>query len=428
MQKLAKLESLAIARMGRMFGLGLACVVGASTWAGDPLPGDLLVSAFFSDNLVAFDEWSGELIGEYTGAGSDLDGTLGVVLGPDSLLYVASEESNMVLRYDPVTRAFVDRFVWDDPTTPNEDETGGLAGPSSVVFDAAGNLFVGSFDNDSIYKYDGITGAFDRIFVTEASGGLDGPDAGMTVGPDGHLYVPGYYSNSITYYDGSTGESLGDFVPKGSNGMSRPRHLIFREGFLYAACEGSHNVMRFDGASGEYIDDFVTPRSSGLSSPSGMGWGPDGHFYICSGNQNNVRRYDGETGEYIDLFVPNGAGGLSSATFVYFVPTNELLVSQPFPGIAGRSNIVRIANATPSKKVALVYGFKVGETAIPNCPGLVVDMKGARLAAMQKADSDGRVDFDASVPMVLRGKDILLQVIEPHSCRKSGLRSFTFLQ
>ncbi len=250
-------------------------MLGAATTAqsGEGLPGDLLVSAFSSDNLVAFDEWSGKVITEYTGAGADLDGTLGVKLGPDNLLYVASEESNMVLRFDPNTRSLVDRFVWDDPATPNFDETGGLNGASSVAFDAQGNLYVGSFDNDAIYQYDGTTGTFERIFVTSGSGGLNGPDAGMTFGSDGNLYVPGFYSNSITYYDGTTGALLGDFVPKGSNGMSRPRHLIFRGDYLYVACEGSHNVKRFDASDGTFVDDFVGVGAGGLREPSGIGWG-----------------------------------------------------------------------------------------------------------------------------------------------------------
>jgi streptogramin lyase len=178
---------------------------------GEPAGPTLLVCSFVADSVTRFDLATGEFLGAL-GPSEDLDGALGVTVGPDGQIYVASEESNMVLRYDGASGAFIDRFVWDDPGTP-DDETGGLSGPGAVLFGADGMLYVSSFDSDAILRYDGATGAFESVFVPEGSGGLDGPDAGMTFGPDGDLFVPGFYSNTVSRFDGATGAPLPDFTP-----------------------------------------------------------------------------------------------------------------------------------------------------------------------------------------------------------------------
>jgi hypothetical protein len=42
----------------------------------------------------------------------------------------------------------------DEPATLVTDESGGLDGPISLVFDSAGNLYVSSVNTDSILSYD----------------------------------------------------------------------------------------------------------------------------------------------------------------------------------------------------------------------------------------------------------------------------------
>jgi DNA-binding beta-propeller fold protein YncE len=196
----------------------------------------------------------------------------------------------MILRFDGMTGAFVDRFVWDDPMTP-KDETGGLSGPGAVLFGPDGDLFVSSFDSDAILKYDGASGAFVEVFVTAGSGGLDGPDAGMVFGPDGHLYVPGYYSDTIPRYDGVTGDPLGNFTPAQGNMLDRPRTLVFHGEHLYVANEGSDEVLRYDANTGAFVDVFVAAGVGGLSGPAGMVFDPDGVLHVAV-DSNKVLRFD----------------------------------------------------------------------------------------------------------------------------------------
>lgn len=278
---------------------------------------ELLVCSFFGDSVARFDLATGTFLGEL-GPSDDLDGALGIVVGPDGQIYVASEEANMVLRFDGATGAFVDRFVWDDPRTPN-DETGGLAGPGAVLFGPDGQLYVSSFDSDAILRYDGATGAFVDVFVTAGSGGLDGPDAGMVFGPDGHLYVPGYYSDSIPRYDGATGAPLGDFTPAQDDRLDRPRTLVFHGEHLYVANEGSGEIVRYDASTGAFVDVFVAAGAGGLTAPAGMVFGPDGVLHVASVEDDQVLRFDAD-GAPLPTIVDAVGGKIGGPTHITLAP------------------------------------------------------------------------------------------------------------
>lgn len=288
---------------------------GDSTTGGVDTGLELLVCSFIGDAVHRFDLDDGAWLGDL-GETEDLDGALGIVVGPDGAIYVASEESNMVLRYDGSTGAFVDRFVWDDPRT-KVDESGGLSGPGAVLFDADGAFYVSSFDSDAVMRYDGATGAFDTVFVPTGSGGLNGPDAGTVFGPDGDLYVPGYYSNTIPRYDGETGDPLGDFTP--TDMLAEPRTLVFEGDHLYVANEGSDEVLRFDAATGDFVDVFVEAGAGGLNAPAGMVFGPDGVLHVASVNGNTVLRFDGE-GEPLPTLVDAAGAGIDGPTHITIAP------------------------------------------------------------------------------------------------------------
>lgn len=229
--------------------------------------GELWVANFLGDRVTRHDARTGALIGEL-GATSELDGALGMDLGPDGRVYVASEEANRVLRYDAVTGAFLGRFVWDDPDS-ERDETGGLKGPAAVLFGPDGALYVSSFDGDAVLRYDGVTGEFIDEFVVAGAGGLDGPDAGMTFGPDGDLYVPGFYNHEIGRYDGVTGDFKERFTPA-DGWLLAPRTLIFAGDELLVTSEWRSAVVRFDGRSGAYRGELVAAKAGGLRGAAGM--------------------------------------------------------------------------------------------------------------------------------------------------------------
>lgn len=276
---------------------------------------ELLVCSFTGDAVGRFDLDDGTFLGNL-GPSEDLDGALGIVVGPDGDIYVASEESNMVLRFAGTDGAFVSRFVAEDPATRDVDETGGISGPGAVLFGPDGALYVSSFDSDAILRYDGATGAFDDIFVEEGAGGLDGPDAGTVFGPDGDLYVPSYYGNVIARYDGSTGESLGDFA---TEMLDAPRTVLFQGEHMYVANEGTSEVLRYDATTGAFVDVFVAAGAEGLNGAAGMVFDPSGVLHVASVNNNRVLRFDAE-GQPLPTIVDAIAGGVSAPTHITIAP------------------------------------------------------------------------------------------------------------
>ena len=148
--------------------------------------------------------------------------------GPDGLLYVCSPDTDEILRFDALTGVFIDAFVTDHPDTPKHDESGGLQMPAGIAFGPDGQLYVSSQNTDEILRFDAHTGAFIDTFVPRASGGLGTPGQ-LVIGPDGWLYVASLSTHEILRYDPDTGAFIDVFVDLNpdSLGSTRQMSLIF---------------------------------------------------------------------------------------------------------------------------------------------------------------------------------------------------------
>ncbi|TAH36368.1 MAG: hypothetical protein EYC70_11230 [Planctomycetota bacterium] len=392
----------------------------------------LLVSGYTSDSVDRYNAaslaWHGRL------DGGPLNGAQSITLGPDGLLYVCSEEEDAVLRYAAGTGAFVDAFVDDDPGTP-VDETGGLDGPTAAVFGPDGHWYVASFNTDAVLRYQGSSGAFLDVFVPPNSANLNGPDVGMIFGPDGSLYVPSYWNHTVKRYDALTGAPIGtngNFVAFRSGGLANPRGLIFSGAHFYVASEGTDEVLRYDAISGAFVDEFVwddpatgADDNGSLNGPCGMEFGPDGQLYVTSVNSDEVLRFDGSSGDYLDTVVAAGANGVDAPTFLRFVALEGILLDPAVPGIAGQLNTVRIFGATAGERAFFAYGFSAGSTPVPGCLLLRVGIAQARLGGQEIVDSSGEASFATIVPAAAAGRTVLMQVVERRSCRLSNLLTQT---
>ncbi len=230
--------------------------------------GNLYVSSRDSNQVLQYDGTTGAFLSQFVTAGSGgLVKPYDLTFGPDGNLYVVyGDSSGGVNRYDGTTGAFIDNFI-----------APGSAGPiipRGLIFPGDGNLYLSNIPQcdgagGSVLQFDGTSGAFLGTFAT--GGGLDRPHM-LSFGPDGNLYVASYTNGAVMRYDGTTGnpfpadgQSGAVFVPSGAAGLSLAVGLVFDpNGNLLVSSMGSNKVLRFDGNSGSFIDstsssDMVQP-------------------------------------------------------------------------------------------------------------------------------------------------------------------------
>ncbi len=174
-----------------------------------------------------------------------------------------------------------------------------IAPTSPALAQADGyDLYVSSRDNNSVKRYDGVTGAYLGDFVPSGSGGLALTQE-VAFGPDGRLYVSGRGTSAILVYDPRTGAFLGEFTSGYT--LDEPTKMTFGpDGMLYVSQWGQSksSVARFDAQTGEFIDE----ATGNLNDPMGHAWDADGNLYVIGFGSRDVRRYTPD-GEFIDVFV-----------------------------------------------------------------------------------------------------------------------------
>src|SRR6187402_517395 len=80
------------------------------------------------------------------------------------------------------------------------------------------DLFVSSFSQNSVRRYDEASGAFVGTFVSAGAGGLSAPHRGI-FGPDGNFYVASANNDRILRYNGQSGAFIDVFIQNGSKGL-----------------------------------------------------------------------------------------------------------------------------------------------------------------------------------------------------------------
>lgn len=235
-------------------------------------------------------------------------------------LFVSSFTQNSVRRYDESTGAFLGTFI--------AAGSGGLNAPHRGIFGPDGFFYQTSANNDLVLRYNGTTGAFVDVFIQNGTKGLpantlDYP-VDLAIGPDGALYVSSQLNDSILRFDTTTGNFLGTFVSSGSGGLDGPSGIQFHGGDLFVAGRFSDRVYRYDGTTGA----FELEIGSGLlSSAFGLDIGGDGNLYVASGGTQEVRRFDPTTGASLGTLVSAGSGGLSLPIGIEFGPDGDLFAA-----------------------------------------------------------------------------------------------------
>lgn len=283
--------------------LGLVFVCSASAV-------ELIVSNYFGDSVGKYSLATGAFLGNLTGG--SIDGPLQTRVGADGLLYVTSELNNSVQRFSLSTNAFVDTFASGT----------GLNAPTAITFDGSGNALVANFNDSTIAKFNP-SGVFQGHLVPSGSGGLSGPDTGTVVGPDGSLYVPSFNNNSIFRYNATTGAFLGVFANSAS-GLTQPRTILFRDGKVWVTSDNGNKVLRYN-TDGTLFDTFVTAGSGSLFGATGMVFGEDGFLYVASSRNNRILKYSMADGSFAGIFASGGS--LNGPVALTVVPEPATMVA-----------------------------------------------------------------------------------------------------
>jgi len=355
--------------------------------------GDLLVSSYNSDEVLAYDASTGAFVGTFVEAGSGgLSGPVGLAVSPaDHHLYVASSRSSAVLRYDGFTGELIDEFVLA--------YLGGLEEPRGLAFDDDDNLLVASAGTDAVLRYDGTTGALLAPLVSGVSGVLASPDR-VAVDPFGFVYVghagtPGH-PETIVRLDPATGQVTGPTLQTGDmgrpaglvvaglggllavdaehdavrridlSGQDPPEELVAGHptpagddhltdiamalgGKLFVTAFDSDAVRTFNVATGAPLPDLVTPTHGGVDGPDEVLLGPDGRVYVTSLNNERVLRYE-VSGAFVDVVASTRKAFGAAPGGVAFDSGGELFVAATGRPLIGRFDS---STALPTKTFEL---------------------------------------------------------------------------
>jgi hypothetical protein len=337
--------------------------------------GNLYVSALSSSAVYRYDAAGGPLPASgqtgavFVPAGSGgLSGARDIAFGPDGYLYVVSEATNAVLRYDPVTGAPAGLSGLPGDAVFIPSGSGGLNAPRGLTFhtDASGHSYVyvtsvGATDTpgpgvDDVLRFNfadgspaGVSGTpGDAVFIPTGSGGLDNPSR-IVFGPDGKAYVSstastGVYatSNSILRYDPDTGApagvsgNAGDavFVSPGSGGLDGPIAMVFRpDGYLYVTGWRSNSVLRYQASNGAYVSTVVPSGSGGVSSPIDLMFDATGNLLVTSRGTDQVLRY-GATSQFA-FTVSLASASAGTTTVNYATADGTALAGRDYTAISG---------------------------------------------------------------------------------------------
>ena len=244
-------------------------------------------------------------------------------------LYIGSFNTNSILRFDAETGAFIDTFV--------ESNSGGLEGPVGFAFGPQdNNLYVTSLLTEGtppgqVLQYEGSSGTFIQPFTAPFPSLIFPQD--LAFGVNGDLYVANIGLDTIEQYNGQTGAFMGSLFPADETLCNAPFSITADAEALYFSCTFTNNIQRYDLNTGQV--ELLGTASTEAAEPGGLSIGPDGALYVANFTANTIDRYDLETGA-VEIFVDE----VDSPVQPVFGPNGDLYVSsnptqkvgQPVPG------------------------------------------------------------------------------------------------
>ena len=289
--------------------------------------GQLLVSDRATNEILEYGldgTFQKQLVGPANSlSASDLSGPSAMAFGNGNDLFVASQDTGEVLRFNRQTGQSLGTFASN------------IYGPGGLLFDASDNvLFVsefGNFDGEKIDLFNTAPTVPGKYFgeplgsITVGSTGYG--LAGMAMGPGGSLYASSFSDGRVLRVGDPTGSSptVATFASNPGN-FSGANSIVFdNAGNMDVVGLMTSSVYQFS-STGLPIGELVKSSDGGLTFPCSMLTAPNGNLLISSmGNgvePGYIGEYDMMTGAAIPTFSTSG-GDLVEPTAMLIMPAPE---------------------------------------------------------------------------------------------------------
>ena len=341
-------------------------------------------------NVMAWDPVRGGWLGLFA-SGSGLTLARGITFGPDGNLYVASQATGQILRFDGHSGKSLGVFS-------------SVLSPDGITFGQDGSLYVVSNNPTSVVRCDGKTGSGCVAFASPSAASASSADWFMPAfGPDGNLYVSSASDAGVLQFNGVTGAFMKLFA---STNLITPFGILFTpDGSLLVSDIAMSQILKFNGATGAYVSTFA---SGGLlNGPSQLLAGPNGDIYVANSFAGNVLRYDA-SGNYIDAIIPSTSIGPGAVNFLAFAP------ALPQPAISSNGVVNGIVNAASFTggavspgEILTLFGTNMGPSR-----GFIYQVDPSGKIAGYTAGT--RVLFDGVAAPVLYAQQNQVSVIAPY--------------
>ena len=163
----------------------------------------------------------------------------------------------------------------------------------------AGTLLASSYTTDNVLKFNDTTGAYEGVFISAGSGGLDQPQ-GFVFGNDGKFYISSFGTSQIKRYDANSGAFIDNFatLSSGSRGLA-----FDASNNLYAAYGSS--VNRYDSSGSLSFTHTFSATATGVLE------GLDGNIYVSWGTNSilgGIALFNTNTNIWNDTWRTNSSG------------------------------------------------------------------------------------------------------------------------
>jgi sugar lactone lactonase YvrE len=206
----------------------------------------VLISNLNTGQITRYDSETGAYIDTFA---AGIGGPTRMKIGPDGLLYVLQWSGNGKVRRYQLDGTWVDDFT-----------SVGVLQSIGLDWDSSGNLYVSSFANKAVRKFDPNGGDLGLFVVSK----LRGP-TNIWFADNGDLLVSDYSGTAIKRFD-SSGNYVSDFI----QGLSNSEGIgFFPNGNILIGNGATSSVKMFTSA-GEYIEDIISTRSANLQTPNAV--------------------------------------------------------------------------------------------------------------------------------------------------------------